>query len=211
MVSLFHGVNASPCLWDLFFRLSRTGRRNIMKSYQKAAWVTAPIFLSLILACVTINIYFPAEKVESVAGEIVDEIRGQAPHGKESLFKKGEGLYVTKTMTAWLCRPAWAEEPLTVSNPTIRALKDRMKTRYARLRPFYAKGMVKEENSGYVSLGNTEGLGLKEKRDLKALVNAENKDRRQLYLEVAKALKIDPGQVSRVAEIFAKQWQKSVP
>ena len=30
----------------------------------------------LIGAGVTINIYFPAEKVESVAGEIVDDIRG---------------------------------------------------------------------------------------------------------------------------------------
>ncbi len=28
-------------------------------------------------ACVTINIYFPAEKVESIAGEIVNDIRGQ--------------------------------------------------------------------------------------------------------------------------------------
>ncbi|MGD8953697.1 MAG: hypothetical protein PVI45_04925, partial [Desulfobacterales bacterium] len=33
----------------------------------------------LIGACVTINIYFPAEKVESVAGEIVEDIRGPQP------------------------------------------------------------------------------------------------------------------------------------
>jgi len=85
-----------------------------------------------------------------------------------------------------------------------------MKARYAKMRPYYAKGMLKEENSGYVSLGNPAGLGLKEKRDLNSLVSAENKDRQQLYLEIAKALKIDPSQVNRIAEIFAKEWQKPV-
>ncbi|UCH19598.1 MAG: hypothetical protein JSU83_13535 [Deltaproteobacteria bacterium] len=39
------------------------------------------VFFSILLifACVTINIYFPAEKVESVAGEIVEDIRGPNP------------------------------------------------------------------------------------------------------------------------------------
>jgi phage portal protein BeeE len=59
-----------------------------------------------------------------------------------------------------------------------------------------------------VSLANTQGLGLAEKRELNALVSAENSMRKQLYEEVAKALKIDPSQVNRVAEIFAKEWQK---
>ena len=51
---------------------------------------------------------------------------------------------------------------------------------------------------------------MKEKRDLKSLVEAENRYRKQLYAEVAKALKIDASQINKVAEIFAKEWQKSV-
>jgi len=180
-----------------------------MKRYQKTLWMTTSIFLSLIVACVTINIYFPAEKVESVAGEIVDEIRGQTPGGKESRLKK-DGFLFRQAVMSFVCPPARADEPLTVSNPTIRSLKDRMKARYARMRPYYEKGMLKEQNDGYVSLGNAAGLGLKEKRDLNSLVSAENSDRQQLYSEVAKALKIDPSQVNRVAEIFAKEWQKPV-
>ena len=180
-----------------------------MNTYRKALWMSASIFLSLIVACVTINIYFPAEKVESVAGEIVDEIRGKTPDGKESLFRKGRGLHLAESLTALVCPRAWADE-LTVSNPTIRGLKERMKARYAQMRPFYEKGMLKEGNDGYVSLGNAAGLGLKEKRDLNSLVSAENSDRKQLYLEVATALKIDPGQVNRIAQIFAKEWQKPV-
>jgi hypothetical protein len=53
-------------------------------------------------------------------------------------------------------------------------------------------------------------LNLKEKRDLNGLVDAENSDRKTLYSEVAKALKIDPGQIGRIAGIFAKEWQKPV-
>jgi uncharacterized protein YdbL (DUF1318 family) len=53
-------------------------------------------------------------------------------------------------------------------------------------------------------------MDIKDKRTLRNLVSAENKDRRQLYSEVAKALNIDPAQVDKVAAIFAKEWQKSV-
>jgi uncharacterized protein YdbL (DUF1318 family) len=70
--------------------------------------------------------------------------------------------------------------------------------------------MLKEGNDGYLSVGTTQGLGLKQKRDLKNLVSAENADRKKLYAEVAKALKIDSSQIKKVAEIFAKEWKKSV-
>jgi hypothetical protein len=54
----------------------------------------------------------------------------------------------------------------------------------------------------------TQGLNLKDKRDLNSLVSAENSDRKRLYAEVAKALNIDTSQINRVAEIFAIEWQK---
>ena len=98
----------------------------------------------------------------------------------------------------------------TVSNPTIRALKEKMKARFQALKPYYQKSALKEGDNGYLSVANTGGLNLKEKRDLNGLVDAENSDRRTLYSEVAKALKIDPGQVDRIAGIFAKEWQKPV-
>ncbi len=78
------------------------------------------------------------------------------------------------------------------------------------MKPYYKKGMLKEGDNGYVSLENTKGLKLKEKRNLKSLIDAENKNRKQLYKEIAKALKIEPGQVNKIAEIFAKEWQKPV-
>ena len=181
-----------------------------MKTYRKALWMTASLFSLLIFACVTINIYFPAEKVESVAGEIVDEIRSQSPDGKKELLNKDKSFLLRETLLAFVCPDAFADQPLTVSNPTIRTLKQRMRARYAQMKPFYRKGMLKEGNNGYVSIGNTAGLGLRKKRNLNSLVSAENEDRKRLYGEIAKAMKIDPSQVNRIAEIFAKEWQKPV-
>ena len=194
-----------------------------MKSFQKALWVATLAATLIIWACVTINIYFPAEKVESVAGEIVHEVRGKESDNqdssneeentkdKEDTKDKEKSSLLQDTLLALWGSVAWADEVTTVSNPTIRALKETMKSRYPLMKPFYQKGVLREGNDGYVSLANAAALGLKERRDLNNLAEAENNDRKRLYLEVAKALNIDPSQVNRVAEIFAKEWQKSLP
>ena len=180
-----------------------------MKISRKPIWMTLMFFTLMVFACVTINIYFPAEQVESVAGEIVDEIRGQTPAGEKSRGNEKSHL-INKSFYAFFRPVAMAAEPLTVSNPSIRMLKQQMTARYAQMKPFYQKGILKEENNGYVSLAQTTGLDLKEKRNLNSLVAAENGDRRKLYGEIAKAMKIDPSQVGRIGEIFAREWQKPV-
>jgi len=160
-------------------------------------------------ACVTINIYFPAEKVESVAQEIVRDVRGKNEKTDPPPRENKQGMAWNRWLCALSPSAAWAQDVTGVSNPTIRALKEKMKARFGQTKPFFQKGILKESDDGYVAIADDGGLGLKEKRDLKALVEAENKDRRQLYEAVAEALGIDPGQINRVAEIFAKEWQKT--
>jgi len=187
-----------------------------MSSYTKKLGATLLFVVLIMGACVTINIYFPAEKVESVAGEIVKEVRGEkdsgksspADDGKSSLWEKTDKTKIT--ILSWMSSVSWAQDVTGVSNPTIRGLKEQMKRRFGQMKPYYTKGMLKEGNDGFVKAGGTTGLSLKEKRNLKGLVTAENKDRRQLYDAVAKALNIDPSQIDRVGEIFAKEWQKTV-
>ena len=172
-----------------------------MKLNMKPIWIAFTLIILGLFACVTINIYFPAEQVKSVAGEIVDEIRGrESEKNDETLLRK-----IDLALSGGI---AWAQDVINVSNPTIRALKERMKKRYSQLKAHYDNGKLKEGNDGYLAIAKTDGLKLKEKRDLTSLVKAENDDRRALYAEVAKALKIDPSQTSKVAEIFAKEWQK---
>jgi uncharacterized protein YdbL (DUF1318 family) len=177
-----------------------------MKRNGRSFYILLSAFLVFVFACVTVNIYFPAEKVKSVAGDIVKDVRGN----KEAPSKDGKTSQLGTTLLALLCSNAWAEEATAVSNPTIRALKAQLKANYQRMKPYYQKGMVKEGNDGYVHATNTGGLNLKDKRDLNSFVEAENQYRKQLYAEVARALNIDPSQVNKIAEIFAKDWQKSV-
>jgi len=172
-----------------------------MKNIKRSFGITLLCIIISIFACVTINIYFPAEQVESVAGEIVDDIRGRESTGDQESMLRTIHLVLSSNI-------AWAQDVTDVSNPTIRALKEQMKARYSQMKSYYDKGMLKEGDDGYVAVADNSGLNLKEKRDLNNLVSAENKDREILYAEVAKALKIDDSQISKVAEIFAKEWQK---
>jgi uncharacterized protein YdbL (DUF1318 family) len=182
-----------------------------MRKNGRPFWVAIFSALLFAFACVTINIYFPAEKVESVAGEIVKDVRGPGGNEKEKKpAKDDKSSRLLKNLPAFAPAMAWAQDATAVSNPTIRALKDKLRSNYAQMKPYYQKGMVVEGSNGYVSLRNTDALSLKERRDLNSLADAENQHRRQLYEEVAKALKIDPSQVGRVAEIFANEWQKPV-
>lgn len=181
-----------------------------MKKRRRIFWGVGCISLMMLFACVTINIYFPAEKVESVAGKIVDDVRGKKPPAEKKPSPDKDSHLLEKTLLAFTCSMAYADETLTVSNPTIRALKQQMKDRYARMKPFYQKGFLEEKNDGYVKIKKIGGLGLKQTRDLKSLVSAENADRKKLYLEIARALNIDPSQVNRIGNIFGKEWQRSV-
>ncbi|MBN2034253.1 MAG: DUF1318 domain-containing protein [Deltaproteobacteria bacterium] len=176
-----------------------------MKKGQK--WIGIFLFglAACIYACVTVNIYFPAEKVESVASEIVKDVRGEK--GSPSTQDKSSRL--RKRFQVFSPSSAWAQDMTTVSNPTIRALKDKLRNNYRQMKPFYDKGMVKEGNDGYITVNQTDGLSLKDRRELNSLVDAENQHRRQLYGEVARALNIDSSQTNKVAEVFAKEWQKS--
>lgn len=181
-----------------------------MKSYKKILWPAMAVFMVSLFACVTINVYFPAEKIESVAGDIVDDIRGRKPSGKDDNSRYFDDIY-RKIRKAVSPSVAYAAEVTTVSNPTIRALKEKMKARFRQLAPYYQKGgVLNEGDNGYLSVAGAGGLSLQQKRDVNGLVEAENRDRKTLYAEVAKALKIESGQISRIAVIFAKEWQKPV-
>jgi hypothetical protein len=180
-----------------------------MKIFRKPAWMAAVLVMTALFACVTINIYFPAEKVGSAAQDIVNDIRGKSPSQKKSQSET-QDKFSLGIRLALSPVSAWAGDVTTISNPTIRALKEKMKSRFQVLKPYYEKGALKEGGNGYLSVANTAGLNLKEKRDLNGLVDAENNDRKTLYTAVAKALKIDPSQIDRIAGIFAKEWQKPV-
>ena len=170
--------------------------------------------LAIVAGCVTVNIYFPAARVEKTAEKIVDEI-----YQEKKDLPKQEPAEKPRSSNEWNAfrgivrlahpgpAPAFAEEATSVSNAAIRGLKEQIGQRHGELLPFYRQGQVGITRDGFLEVRGTSGLGLPQVAALKRLVDADNAARRQLYEEVAKALNLKPEQVSQVRKIFAKQWR----
>jgi uncharacterized protein len=173
-----------------------------------AAWrKIIPLMVLLgLLSCVTVNIYFPAEEVRRTAEEIVGEVRGHAGEaGPQSFF--GDRL----TIFTYFLTPsiAHAQSETTVSNASIRSIKERLKQRNPQLAPYFNQGALGENSSGYLQILDLGSLDMQQKAQVNRLVEAENRDRRELYHEILRALNLDGSQLGRVESIFAREWQQA--
>ncbi|MCB2186737.1 MAG: YdbL family protein [Deltaproteobacteria bacterium] len=176
-----------------------------MPVWRRKLTLTLAALLLLTAACITVNIYFPAAKVQQAAEKIVDDVY-QNPGQKDGTPTPGSSGLLR--YLAWLGpRQALAADATTVSNPTIRALKDQLAARHRELLPFYQGGQVGINRDGYLEVRGTGGLNLGQVAQLKRLVAADNQARRSLYQEVAAALGLKPQQVPQVQKIFADTWR----
>jgi uncharacterized protein YdbL (DUF1318 family) len=98
------------------------------------------------------------------------------------------------------------EADINISNPAIRALKASIKTRSDAIKPFMDRGHIGIAQDGLLAIRSTEGLNLKERAEVKQLVDAENRDREALYAEIAKANNISKDSIPKIKAIFAKSW-----
>ncbi|MET0502437.1 MAG: YdbL family protein [Candidatus Binatia bacterium] len=158
-------------------------------------------------SCVTVNIYFPAAAVERAADEIVKETWGDPrdPAAKEPPRSMLPAL--GKIASVSFGSEAFAQEAdINVSNPAIRALKDTIRNRSGAIKPLMDRGNVGITRDGLLTVRTTEGLSLKERAEAQQLVEAENRDREALYLEIAKANNFPPESVAKIKSIFARSW-----
>jgi uncharacterized protein YdbL (DUF1318 family) len=162
--------------------------------------------MSIIMACVTVNVYFPAKEVDKKAGEIVDDIRKKdsspAPLGPQSSLDILAAYWENHGLV-------YAQKESGGESPATQSLKNQIKERFPRLVPIFQKGGFGEGKNGFIEIRETKSLSPAEKNDLKPLMEAENRDRRALYQEVAKSMNIPPNQLSKVQRIFAEKWQNS--
>jgi uncharacterized protein len=162
----------------------------------------------LVNSCVTVNIYFPAAAVERAADEIVKETWGgrSEPASKEpprSLLPSAAWKIVS---AGWVSEAFAQEADINVSNPAIRALKDSIKNRSGSIKPFMDRGNVGLNRDGLLTVRTTDGLNLKERAEVQQLVEAENRDRESLYVEIARANNFPKESVPKIKSIFAKSW-----
>jgi len=169
---------------------------------------TTFILAFIVSACVTVNIYFPAAAVERAADQIVKETWGEPGKAAPAPAPQSDNRFTPRLLAALsFVSAAHAQEAdINVSNPAIRAIKDSIKARSEAIKPFMDRGSIGIAADGLLAIRNTDGLNLKERAETKQLVDAENRDRENLYAEIAKANNISNESIPKIKSIFAKSW-----
>jgi uncharacterized protein YdbL (DUF1318 family) len=157
-------------------------------------------------ACITVNIYFPAPEVRRAAEEIVEETWGGTSTGSPPRPDTAE-----ENESSWfeglVASPAYAQEAdINVSTAAIRALKESMKARSEGLKPFLRAGHVGIGHDGLLVVRDLAGVPLRNQAAVRRLVKAENRDRKSLYVEIAKANNFGNERVADIEAIFAETW-----
>lgn len=168
-----------------------------------------PVLLTLMLlvgACVTVNIYFPAEAVRKAADEIVNDVYKKGAEPPKDTKPEGR-LSVPFILTGLLPEAAWAQVDINISTPAIRAIRSSMEGRFPQLTSYYNGGNVGITNRGYLEIREQGGLDIGAMSNLRGLVDAENGDRRRLYQEIASANSLGADTIPQIERLFADSWQ----
>lgn len=111
------------------------------------------------------------------------------------------GFLVCAAMTV----SAQATYDIKEMTPAVKSALDGRKSRFTELKTMKTQGVVGENNRGYVqALGGGA--------DVKALVAAENKDRKQVYEAIVQQNNLGPAALPTVEAVFARvQREKADP
>jgi len=165
-----------------------------------------------VVACVTINVYFPEAAAEQAADRFIQDVLGpeaQAGDGEEGAWRvpRLNPHRALAALGALLIAPAEAQQAdIDIETPQIEAIKARMaERRRDKLEAWFNAGAIGFGNDGLVAIRDRSAVGLSERRELEQVVAAENADRRAVYREIAVA-NGHPEWESRIRETFAERW-----
>ena len=169
----------------------------------------SPLFL---LACVTINVYFPAAAADRAADRILDEVYGKSAPAKPAAPDKGSDAgrpsplaVIGVRLLDWVIPPAQAAADISIDSPVIRAITQSLAQRKPRLQPFYASGAIGMGRDGQLAIHDLAAVPLKDRNTLKQLMADDNKDWNALYREVASA-NGHPEWEDEIRATFARRW-----
>lgn len=173
--------------------------------------------LAFVAACVTINVYFPAEAAEKAADRIIRDVYGEPPQQPAPAEPQSKNRYLIAPATSplltllnWLASPAYAGADISVNTPAIRQLEAAMETRHQQLAKYYTDGAIGMTQDGEITIRDQKLVALQDRNTLKSLVASENRDRSALYAEIAKA-NGHPEWEADIREIFARRWVDNAP
>jgi hypothetical protein len=177
----------------------------------KALKIFAFALVVVIAGCININVRvtFPEAEFQRAADRIVDDVQKslQQPGGPSS------ALPAQRHAASWsLISYAYAandkEININIETPEIEEIKARMEKNFQEYKQYKDNGSIGENLSGYLE-ERTEGsseLSSSDRKDLRKLVQRENRDRKDLYLALLKANDRDASELPEIERIFANSW-----
>ena len=202
---------------------------NIMKNGKHLSLLGFCLFMA---ACVTVNVYFPAAAAEKAVDKFVKDVYGEDEEDqsreKQQEQKKDDEVdeespssfhepvdntesSLVMNMVNFVIPVAVAAEPnIDISTPATNKLKASMTVRHQQLVPFYNSGAVGMTGNALLVVRDAKAVDLKQRNAVKQIVAEENRERNQLYKEIANANK-HPEWEGEIRNLFARRWVANAP
>lgn len=186
----------------------------------KIRHVVVAVLGACLMACVTVNVYFPESATERAADIFIKDVYGEDAEGAQPADGSPQGaLSITRDSLIALLSgavnlvvpSAMAQQPdINISTPAVNTLRTAMEKRHRALKSHYASGAIGMSAAGLIVLRDAKLVGLKDRNKIKKLVVDENADRNRLYGEIAKA-NGHPEWQNDIRAIFAERWVGNAP
>jgi hypothetical protein len=180
---------------------------------RKIAVTVVAIFSVLIVACVTINVYFPEAAAVEAADRIIDKVRGEDAEDTTSFIRTGPRYGVpvlfafADGVSRFLISDASAQDNVDFDKPSPekQALENALANRFPSLRPYLNSGAIGLTDAGLLDFRDRNLVPLKDRNSVVQLVAAQNNDWNALYTEIAK-LNSHPEWQDSIRRTFAERW-----
>lgn len=180
---------------------------------RKLAVSVTVVLAVFIVACVTINVYFPEAAAVEAADRIIDKVRGESNDDKTSSLqprhRNGTPVLVAiaNGIGSFLISDANAQGNVDFDKPSPEklALENSLAARFPSLRPYFDSGAIGLTDSGLIEFHDRNLIPLKDRNNVVQLVSAQNNDWNALYAEIAR-LNGHPEWQDSIRRTFAERW-----
>jgi uncharacterized protein YdbL (DUF1318 family) len=167
----------------------------------------------IVVACVTINVYFPAAAADKAADQFINDVtggsKGSSTPPQSYVQEQPDYLLAAVGDLMYALVPAAhaqdAEAALNVSSPAVSRIKASMAARFPELEKFFASGAVGLTKDGLIEVRDINSVALPDRATVKRLVAEDNADRAQLYTEIARASN-HPEWEADIKKSFSRRW-----
>jgi len=175
------------------------------------------VVTAVLVACVTINVYFPEAAAERAADRFIQDVIGPqtetegallSPQSSSSNSRVASRSFNPIAILAEIVMPSAHAQSVNIDieGPQINAIKQRMVERQRQhLAAWLDAGAIGLDNTGLVEIRDRSAVPLAERRRMEQIVAEENADRRAVYREIAVA-NGHPEWEEQIRETFADRW-----